>query len=218
MAGEKKRKIEVAKPSDNITRLPTEHYSEEFAKADPKELSARSCVRYDEDGHRFEIHSLGRLVYIDWPSMEAVYADDGETVSSSLRILLGRLILEGTLVVSGGSFFPFRDMPDGDLYIQPFTGRCINRLAYMFKSADDFSKAAEELGGTLGGDGDASADFEFVDGLYVRLIVWEADDEFPPSAQFLFSDNTKHAFSTYDLAEVGGELLNQLKAAGKRVL
>lgn len=215
---EDKRKFEMPEHRDNLTRLPTEHYSEEFANADPEEMSARSCVGYNGDEHRFELHSLGRLVYVDWPSMVAIYAEDGSEVSSSLRILLGRLLLEGSLVASSGSFLPYQDMPNGDLYIQPFTGRCITRLSYMFKSADDFSKAAEELGGALGSDGDASADFEFVDGFYVRLIVWEADDEFPPSAQFLFSDNAKYAFTAYDLAEVGGELLNQLKAAGKKVL
>ena len=91
-------------------------------------------------------------------------------------------------------------------------------MAYMFRSADDFAKAAAELGGTPASDGDASAEFEFVDGVIVKLIVWEADEEFPPAAQFLFSDNTRYAFSAEDLAAVGDVLLGQLKAAGKRVL
>ncbi len=218
---EEKKKIEIAdreENKDNKTRLPIEHYSAEFAERDPKDMAQRSCVAYDEANHRFEIHSIGRTIYVDWPTMEAVYADTGEDVHTSMRILCGRLILEGNIVASSGKFVPYQDIPWGEVYIKPFTGRCITRLAYMFKSADAFAKAAAELGGTPATEGDASADFEFVDGVIVRLIVWEADDEFPPAAQFLFSDNTRFAFSAEDLAALGDVLLGQLKAAGKKVL
>ena len=218
---EEKKKIQVAdreENKDNKTRLPIEHYSAEFAQNDPQEMSNRSCVLYNADEHRFEVTSLGRKVYIDWPTMDAKYADNNEEVHTSLRILLGRLILEGNLVASSGKFVPYQEIPWGEVYIKPFTGRCITRLAYMFKSAADFAKAAAELGGTPSKDGDASAEFEFVDGVIVKLIYWEADDEFPPAAQFLFSDNTRYAFSAEDLAALGDVLLGQLKAAGKRVL
>jgi hypothetical protein len=37
------------------------------------------------------------------------------------------------------------------------------------------------------------------------------DDEFPPSAQFLFSDNTPAAFNAEDLAAVGDVIIGTLK-------
>ena len=48
------------------------------------------------------------------------------------------------------------------------------------------------------------------DGLFVRLILWEGDEEFPASAQILFSSNFSTAFETYDLAEIGGILIGAM--------
>lgn len=50
-------------------------------------------------------------------------------------------------------------------------------------------------------------------GLQVRLILWEGDDEFPPSAQILFSDNFPVAFTQgEDMAVVGDVTIDMLKA------
>jgi hypothetical protein len=47
-------------------------------------------------------------------------------------------------------------------------------------------------------------------GVVCRLIVWSPDEEFPPSAQFLFSDNTPAAFNAADLAAVGDVVIEAL--------
>ena len=50
-------------------------------------------------------------------------------------------------------------------------------------------------------------------GLFVRLILWAGDDEFPPSAQILFSDNFPAAFTQgEDMAVVGDVTIDMLKA------
>ena len=44
-----------------------------------------------------------------------------------------RYLLEGQYIASSGKFMTFREVPTyGELYIQPFTGRCIKRLTYGF--------------------------------------------------------------------------------------
>ena len=45
----------------------------------------------------------------------------------------------------------------------------------------------------------------------MRLIVWAGDDEFPPSAQMLFSDNFPNAFNAEDRAVIGDLLIHELK-------
>ena len=86
------------------------------------------------------------------------------------------------------------------------------RLAGSFgHNLEGFKKSCESLNGTPAGVGDASYDIKFMDGLTVRLILWEADDEFPAAAQVLFSDNFPSAFSAEDIAYVGDILINAMK-------
>ncbi len=205
-------KPQIATLHDNKNEHPIEYYSERFAQANPAEMARRSGVLYDAENQWFTVHLLGREVRLAWPSMETVCADTGAATAPNVRILLGHLVLEHQLVPGSGTFVPYAQIPWGQAYLKAFTGRCINRLAFMFKSASQFSLACEKLGGMPAADGDASYDFEFVDGVFVRLVVWEADDEFPPSAQILFSDNTQLAFTAEDLAAVGDILLGALKS------
>lgn len=45
----------------------------------------------------------------------------------------------------------------------------------------------------------------------IRLSIWEGDNEFPASAQILFSDNFSAAFTAEDIAVAGDITLNALK-------
>ena len=51
---------------------------------------------------------------------------------------------------------------------------------------------------------------------YLRFLLWEGDEEFPPSAQILFSDNFPLAFvQGEDMAVVGDVSIGVLKAMSK---
>ena len=52
---------------------------------------------------------------------------------------------------------------------------------------------------------------EFMKGLYVDILLWAGDDEFPPSAQILFNDNFVPAFTAEDIAVVGEALIARIK-------
>lgn len=71
----------------------------------------------------------------------------------------------------------------------------------------------DKIGGTKLDFGDISYEFEFLNGLQLRMILWAGDDEFPPSAQILFSDNFPVAFvQGEDMAVVGDVSIDMLKA------
>ena len=195
---------------------PLEHYAQEFAAADPAVLSARSGVTYDEDAQAFRLQLLGRPLMVSWPGLECVLVDTGEEQRTNVRILMACLLLRGKIVESQGGFLSYPEIPWGDHYFKAFQGRCIYRFAGMYRGEDGierFKRAAEALGGTPAQAGDAAYDFEFVDGVAVRLILWEGDDEYPTTSQILFSDNTPLAFAAEELAVVGDVLLGNLKRA-----
>ena len=195
---------------DHKVGVPMEHYKAVFAAADPAALSERSGVPF-ADGI-FSLTLLGRPVTVSWPEMESRFTDDGKETASNTRILLARLILEGTLVEAGGQMLAYTDMPWGNVYAQQFRGRCILRLAGTYGSGlPGFDEAAARVAGKAAESGDRSYDLPFLPGLTVRLILWEGDEEFRPTAQILFSDNFSSAFSAEDIAVVGDIILNAMK-------
>ena len=195
---------------------PVEHYIQEFSAADPEIISARSGIAYDDGRHVFTLHLLGRPLEVSWPGLECVLADTGEEQRANVRILMACLLLHGKIVESQGGFLSYPEIPWGDHYFKAFQGRCIFRFAGMYRGEggiERFKQAAQNLGGVPAQAGDAAYDFEFVDGVFVRLILWEGDDEYPTTSQILFSDNTPLAFAAEELAAVGDVLLGSLKRA-----
>ena len=78
---------------------------------------------------------------------------------------------------------------------------------------DAFREIMERVGAQAISSGDVGYELEFMKGLFVRLILWAGDDEFPPSAQILFSDNFPAAFTQgEDMAVVGDVTIDMLKA------
>ena len=61
--------------------------------------------------------------------------------------------------------------------------------------------------------GDIGWEFEFMPGLSIRISIWNADEEFPPSAQILFSDNFHYAFTAEDMACIGDIFIKILSAS-----
>ena len=194
--------------------VPFEHYTGLFEKIDPVEASTRCGVKYDPERQCFRM----RLLYVDyeiaWPSFAISSADENGFALKNLpaQMLLIRYLLEGRASVSGGSFLPYREMPWGEVYLKPFTGRCLSRAAFTFGTRlESFKVAAATLPAIPIKGGDAAYQLEIMPGYDVRIIVWEGDDEFPPNSQILFSDNFPQAFSAEDRTVVGDILISDLK-------
>ena len=109
-------------------------------------------------------------------------------------------------------------MPWGNHYNQVFQGRCLKRLAYSFGfQMDKFCRVLESIGGKKIPVGDVGYEFAFLDELRLQFILWEGDEEFPPSAQILFSDNFSSAFQGEDMAAVGDISIGTLKTLAKDI-
>ena len=194
--------------------VPFEHYVGLYAKLDPAEAAERCGVAYDPAARRFKM----RLMYVDyeltWPVFSIRSEDENGFALGNLpaQMLLIRYLLEGKKSLGTGAFLPYREMPWGEVYLKPFTGRCLNRAAFTFGvQLGRFRKAMEGLPAIPIKRGDAAYQLEIMPGYDVRLIVWEGDDEFPPNSQILFSDNFPQAFSAEDRTVVGDILISDIK-------
>ncbi len=204
---------------DSKERIPYEYYLERYQKEDPAAISERTQIPYDETAGVFTLRLMGCTYKISWPDYK-VTAVEEEVIrhyplesAANARILVLRYLLEGTAAPACGKFLTYREMPWGEVYFRQFQGRCIFRLAYGFgNKLDQFQKIMERLGGTRIEYGDCAYEFEFMNNLRMRFILWAGDDEFPPSAQILFADNFSAAFHGEDMAVVGDVSIGVLKA------
>ena len=100
------------------------------------------------------------------------------------------------------------------MYIKPYTGRVLTRAAFTFGTrVEKFRAACEKLGATALPNGDAGFEFAFIGGYRMRLLVWAGDDEFPPNAQVLYTDNFAGGFAAEDRVVAGDILISHIKAA-----
>ncbi len=195
--------------ANNKINAPYEYYKNVFSQKDPLSMSNSSNVEFSEG--RFCFRMLSKEIFLLWPDMNAVYAD-GNDAGKSKAILLARLVMQGRITSFSGRFLAYRQMPWGSVYERQFDGRCVKRLAYTYgRNLELFKKACSAIGGTACGKADASFDIEFLNGLFLRFLLWEADEEFPPSAQILFSDNFENAFNAEDMAILVEIVINDMK-------
>lgn len=193
--------------NNNKERMPYEHYTALVAQMDPAEIAERCGL--DWDGQWMTVPLMTETLRVSLPE----FGFDGPEPPVPTQILLLRYFTSGRLVPSEGRFLAYRDMPWGEVYFRQFQGRCLIRCAWMFHGKLAHAPAVcTALQGTPLGKCDAGFQFSFLPGLQMQLLLWEGDEEFPPSAQILFSDNFPTAFSAEDMAFVGDILLNRCKA------
>ena len=210
--------MEFPYEKDNKERIPLEHYLEEYRKLDPEEAALRCGVAYDPKNRQFHIRLLGYSYLVDFPEFDVHKEEEGQEgvflllSQAAAKIIVLRFLISGQMVKSAGKYLTYREVPWGEVYFRQFEGRCLARLKFRFGfKIDAFCAAMEKMGAEKISMGDAAYEFEFINGLHVRFILWEGDDEFPPSSQILFEDNFPYAYQAEDLAVVGDLSISTLK-------
>lgn len=190
---------------NNLEEAPFSFYLTRFQALDPAAAAARCGVVFD--GEAFSLCLLGREYRLAFPS--GAIAPDAPTKTQTF---LMRRLTDGRSAPFRGSFLTFREMPWGELYIKPFTGRCLTRAAFSFGAKlSAFAAACEAMGAKKLPYGDVGYEFELLPDFRMRLLVWAGDDEFPPNAQLLFSDNFIDGFAAEDRVVAGDLLITAIK-------
>ena len=187
--------------------VPFEHYQGLFEKADAAEMAERTGAKW-EDG-KFYVNLLGVEYAISHPAYEIAPA-----CVLPMQTFLLRYLLEGKKTPWKGTWKTFREMPWGELYIKPYTGRVLTRAAFTFGTRlEAFKAACEKMGATALNHGDAGYQLNFLGDYAMQVMVWAGDDEFPPNAQILYSDNFESGFAPEDRVVAGDILISAIKAS-----
>ncbi len=197
---------------NNKEEVPFSFYEEKFRSLDAGEAVSRlPDVKWD--GKEFYVNLLGREFAIAHPVYEIRAVDGGAVPPLPCQTFLLRYLLESKQVSWGGTWKTFREMPWGEMYIKPYTGRVLTRAAFTFGTRlASFKTACEKMGAMPLKHGDAGYQFDLVGGYAMQLLVWEGDDEFPPNAQVIYTDNFAQGFAAEDRVVAGDILVSTIKA------
>ena len=192
--------------------VPFSYYENLFRDMDPALAVARTGVKWD--GKEFYVNLIGREYAIAHPDYAIRALDEGKLPPLNVQIFLLRYLLESKAVTWNGQWKTFREMPWGEMYIKPYTGRVLTRAAFTFGTrVAAFRAACEKLGAEPVGHGDAGYKLHLTGDFRMQILVWEGDEEFPPNAQVLYSDNFAEGFAAEDRVVAGDILISCIKAA-----
>ena len=168
--------MEIEK-NNNKELVPLEHYLEEYAKADPAEISRRTGMPYDAEKHQFTVHFFGRSYAVGYPEftvqpLNEAYAFDALSTMNAAKTLVVRFLLESAATQGTGKFLTYREAPWGEVYSTcQFNGRCMLRLAYGFgNKLDAFRKAMETMHAEPVKAADVAYQVEVFPGYFVQFL------------------------------------------------
>ena len=192
--------------------VPFAHYEQLFRSLNPQDALTR-LNGIGWDGKEFTVTLLGRPFAIAHPDYTIRALDGGAVPPLPTQTFLLRYLLESRQVPWNGTWKTFREMPWGEMYIKPYTGRVLTRAAFTFGTRlEAFRTAATKMGAVPVAHGDAGFLFDFLGDYRMQILVWEGDEEFPPSAQVLYSDNFAEGFAAEDRVVAGDILISTVKA------
>jgi hypothetical protein len=210
----RKNKEIIMEIENNKEEVPFAYYEGLFEKLEPMEAVERTGVKWD--GKEFFVTLLGVEYAIAHPkyAIRKCHCEEAPSIPLPVQTFLLRYLLEAKAVAWGGQWKTFREMPWGEMYIKPYTGRVLTRAAFTFGTrVDKFRAACEKMGAMKLKHGDAGYQFDFIGGYAMQIMVWEGDDEFPPNAQILYSDNFEDGFAPEDRVVTGDILIGCIRSA-----
>lgn len=192
--------------------VPFAHYEQLFRSLNPQDALPR-LNDIGWDGKEFTVTLLGRAFAIAHPDYTIRALDGGAIPPLPTQTFLLRYLLESKQVPWNGTWKTFREMPWGEMYIKPYTGRVLTRAAFTFGTRiGAFRAACEKMRATPVPHGDAGYLFDLIGDYRMQILVWEGDDEFPPNAQVLYSDNFADGFAAEDRVVAGDILISTVKS------
>ena len=192
--------------------VPFAYYEEKYRELNPEEVVSR-VTDVQWNGSEYTVTLLGRAFALTHPAYGIRALDGGAIPPLPTQTFLLRYLLESKDAAWSGGWKTFREMPWGEMYIKPYTGRVLTRAAFTFGTrVAAFKAAAEKLGATALNHGDAGYQFDLIGGYKMQIMVWEGDDEFPPNAQVIYSDNFAEGFAAEDRVVAGDILISTIKA------
>ena len=87
---------------------------------------------FTKNGDGFNVHFINRDLHVSYPDAEVTEISTGKPVDDTCKVL----VLHHAAYSKGGglvdNMISYKELPSGEIYIKPFTNRCIKALVGIF--------------------------------------------------------------------------------------
>jgi hypothetical protein len=180
-----------------------------------EERAKKAGANYEKGkgGEKITLHFFSEPYHIQFPQLE-FYSPSKKVVSLVTRILLLHYLIRADGYPLTGKWVAYKDILGGLLYAGVFARRVTEPLQRRFgKSAQSFKETGIRSGGEPVEIGDASFILRAFPYVPLQYVLWEGDEEFPPSVQLLFDASVDHYLTLEDMVVLGqvttGRLINR---------
>jgi hypothetical protein len=175
-----------------------------------KALKAGATHQGGETGEELAIEFFSESYRIRFPDVQFRSPSGGAVSVISRAIILHYLIKADGAPVTG-QWVAYKDIPGAMNYASVFARRVTEPLVKRFgNSARAFMDIGAKSGGRPAGIGDASLLFQAFPRVPLEYVLWQGDDEFPPTLQLLFDSSVDHYLSLEDIVVIGQLATNRL--------
>jgi hypothetical protein len=180
-----------------------------------EERARKAGATYEkgEGEERITLQFFSEPYTVQFPQIE-FHSSSKKVVSLVTRILVLHYLIRADGNPLTGKWVAYKDIPGGLLYAGVFARRVTQPLERRFgKSARFFRETGLRSGGEAVEIGDASFILHAFPFVPLQYVLWEGDEEFPPSVQLLFDASVDHYLTLEDIVVLGqvttGRLINR---------
>ena len=193
------------------TEIKQNNYLEALKKAkeklptlNPDQVALRSGAEFITADSQFKLTMANEDYYISYPAGEVEYAAKDKEVQLPVKVLILHYLNQASGVPLADKLISFREVPEGgEIYYGPFKKRTIDPLVkYFGEQPEKLITVAQYLGGYEEDLGDYSVTVPVFPKIPVTYVLWEGDEEFPPSGNVLFDSSAISYLPSEDLVFV----------------
>ncbi len=183
---------------------------EGLAALDSIEVARKSGASYDPGKEEFRLVFLGNEYSIQ-ASKKSVQDPARHDVKPFMAVLLLHYLIFAKDIGLEGKLISFRELRGGAVYYNAFQRRAQLPITETFGDNPGALRAAgEHIQATDRNHGDISIEIVVFPKVPVTVIIWEGDEEIPPSSNMLFDASIKELLPTEDVAVIGGFVASAL--------
>ncbi|MHB9095788.1 MAG: DUF3786 domain-containing protein [Eubacteriales bacterium] len=174
---------------------------EKLVKKDPQEMARNADVTYNHEAGLFTVTYLGDRYSVSYPDGIVESLDKKEEVPVTAKILVLHYLTSANGAPLQNKWISFKELPDGAIYIEPFTNRAIKPMLSLFAGKqEEFVELALTIGGKVENLGDTAVTIFPLPRVPITYVIWSGDDEFPASGNILFDGSASCYLPTEDYA------------------